>query len=106
VSATTPDGKVWSIPKVNESVERLKQKRVLGADGAIAPAWCDPLTLEVIGRPDGAALAKAVHAAAPKSWREQNAYLHWRAGRSTMTSIWLVQCDSWRWPMTPRGSSG
>ena len=23
---------------------------------------------------------KAVHAAAPKSWREQNAYMHWQAG--------------------------
>jgi hypothetical protein len=80
VSTTTPDGKVWSIQKVNESVERLVQKRVLGADCAIAPAWCDALTLRVIGRPDGAALAKAVHAAAPKSWREQNPYMHWRAG--------------------------
>ena len=80
VSTATPDGKVWSIAKVNESVERLKQKRVLGADGAIAPDWCDRLTLRVIGRPDGAALVKAVHAAAPKSWREQDAYMHWRAG--------------------------
>jgi hypothetical protein len=79
VSAAAPDGRVWSIAKVNESVERLKQKRVLGDDGAIAPAWRDPLTLRVIRRPDGAALAKAVHAAAPKSWREQEGY-YWRAG--------------------------
>ena len=79
VSSAAPDGRVWSIAKVNESVERLKQKRVLGADGAIAPAWCDPLTLRVIRRPDGAALAKAVHAAAPKSWREKDGY-YWRAG--------------------------
>ena len=69
VNAVAPDGKMWSTPKVNDSVERLVQKRVLGADRAIAPAWSEPLTLRVVGRPGGAALAAAVCAAAPKSWR-------------------------------------
>jgi superfamily II DNA or RNA helicase len=77
VKATAPDGKAWSTPKVNDSVERLVKKRVLGADGAIAPGWCEPLTLRVVGRPDGRALAAAVRAAAPKSWREKQSYQSW-----------------------------
>src|SRR3954466_13857887 len=60
VSATAPDGKVWSIAKVNESVERLKQKGVLGADGAVAPACCYPLTRRPSRRPYAAALPKPV----------------------------------------------
>jgi superfamily II DNA or RNA helicase len=79
VNAVAPDGKMWSTPKVNESVGRLVKKRVLGADGAIAPAWCEPLILQVVGRTDGTALAAAVRAAAPKSWREQGYFQSWRA---------------------------
>ena len=78
VNAVAPDGKMWSTPKVNDSVERLVQKRVLGADRAIAPAWSEPLTLRVVGRPGGAALAAAVCAAAPKSWREKYGFQSWR----------------------------
>ena len=73
------DGKAWSIPKLNESVERLVRKRVLSPDGGIAPGWCEPLTLQAIGRPDGAVLAAAVRAAAPRSWRERGGYEYWRA---------------------------
>jgi hypothetical protein len=79
VNATAPDGKAWSTPKVNDSVERLVKMRVLGADGAIAPGWCEPLTLRVVGRPDGRALAAAVRAAAPKSWLEKGYYASWEA---------------------------
>jgi superfamily II DNA or RNA helicase len=79
VNAIAPDGKAWSMPKVNDSVERLVKMRVLGFDRAIAPAWCDPLTLRVIGRPGGAQLAAAVRAAAPKSWLEKGFYASWGA---------------------------
>src|SRR4030088_324625 len=79
VNAIAPDGKAWSMPKVNDSVERLVKKSVLGFDRAIAPAWYDPLTLRVIGRPRGAELGVAVRAAAPKSWLEKCLSASWGA---------------------------
>ena len=74
-----PNGNLYSGPKVNESVARLVQKRVLSGDGVIAPSWREPLTLQVIRRPGAAALLAAVRAAAPRSWREQGGYEYWRA---------------------------
>ncbi len=74
-----PNGNLVSGPKVNESVARLVQKRVLSGDGVIAPSWREPLTLQVIRRPGAAALLAAVRAAAPRSWREQGGYEYWRA---------------------------
>lgn len=57
------DGKSWSNAKLNESIDRLVRKRVLSADGAIAPDWREPLTLSVVGREDRAALLAAVRRA-------------------------------------------
>ena len=74
------DGTAWSGPKVNESIERLVQKRLLNGDGVVAPSWREQLTLQVIRRPGGAALVAAVRAAAPRSWREHGSFEHWRAG--------------------------
>jgi superfamily II DNA or RNA helicase len=74
VGPPTHDGRAWSTPKVNESVDRLRARRVLGGDGQVLAAWCERLILRVVQRPDGAALARSVRAAAPKSWREGVGY--------------------------------
>jgi superfamily II DNA or RNA helicase len=72
-----PDGRTWSMTKVGESVGRLTSRRVLRADGTIAPAWRDPLTLRAIRRPNGASVVEAVRRATPKSWYEQPGYAYW-----------------------------
>jgi hypothetical protein len=79
VNLVAPDGKIWTGPKVNESVDRLVRNGVLGSDGAIAAAWRLPLMLRVIARPDGVAAVLAVRAAAPRSWREHERYYNYRA---------------------------
>lgn len=79
VNVVSPDGKVWTGPKVNESVDRLVRNGVLGSDGTIAAAWRMPLMLRVIARPDGVAAVLAVRVAAPKSWREHERFYHYRA---------------------------
>ena len=75
------DGKAWSAQKVNESVDRLRTKRVLGPDGQVLPAWRMRLVGRVVQLPERAALARAVRAAAPKSWREGGAYQYYSARR-------------------------
>jgi superfamily II DNA or RNA helicase len=73
----SPDGCPWTAPRLQESVRRLVKTRVLKADESIDPAWRDPLTLRVLGRPEGRALARLARAAAPRSWRERGQY-SWR----------------------------
>jgi len=75
-----PDGRPWTAAKVNESVQQLTRKRVLDAEGLIAPTWRQALTLQVLERANGAAVLDAVRAAAPKSLREHNEfYRRWQA---------------------------
>ncbi len=80
VHPVAPDGRPWNAPKVNESVQRLTRKALLDADATIAPGWRQSLTLQVLERPDGAAVVAAVRKAAPKSWREHDdVYRRWQA---------------------------
>ena len=74
VGPPSHDGRTWSAQKVNESVDRLRAKRVLGSDGQVLPAWRERLMVRVVRGPDGTALARAARAAAPRSWREGGAY--------------------------------
>jgi hypothetical protein len=64
---------------VKESIDRLIRNGVLGADATIAPAWRQPVTLQLVRREGGAAVLAAVRAVAPKSLREQEIYRHWQA---------------------------
>jgi superfamily II DNA or RNA helicase len=77
VKVASPDGGPWTAPKMNDCLQRLTKRRVLNAEGTIDPAWRETLTLRVASRPDGRALAEAVRAAAPRSWRESGQY-GWR----------------------------
>ena len=77
IGPPTHDGRAWSTQKVNESVDRLRARRVLGGDGQGVAAWGERLVLRSAQRPEGAALARAVRAAAPKSWREGVGYHHY-----------------------------
>jgi superfamily II DNA or RNA helicase len=80
VALSAPDGRVWTGPKVKESIDRLIRKGVLGADAVIAPAWRQPLTLQLVRREGGGAVLAAVRKAAPKSWREHDeVYRRWQA---------------------------
>ena len=89
--AVASDGTAWSGPKVNESIARLVQKRLLSGDGVVAPSWREQLTLQVIRRPGGAALVAAVRAAAPRSWREHGGYEYWRGAVSAYADIDLAR---------------
>jgi superfamily II DNA or RNA helicase len=79
VASPMPDGRVWTAPKVKDSVDLLVRKRVLGADEAIAPVWRDRLTLRVLARPDGAARLAAIRKVAPKSPVERESYRYWQS---------------------------
>ena len=86
-----PDGKAWSHPKLNDSLNRLVRKRVLSADGYLAPQWREPLTLSLLAREDSAALLTAVRRAAPKSWREEGRVHYWGGTQSAATDLELAR---------------
>jgi superfamily II DNA or RNA helicase len=77
VKIVSPDAGSWTAPKMADSLQRLTRNRVVGEDGVIDPAWREALILRVVSRPNGRALAEAVRAAAPRSWRESGQY-GWR----------------------------
>ena len=74
------DGKAWSNAKLNETFNLLVRKRLFTADGVVAPAWREPLTLSLVGRKDRAELLTAVRHAAPKSRRDDPKGYYWNAG--------------------------
>lgn len=77
VRSTAPDGKAWSLSKVDDSIRLLGRRRVLVNDGTIASGWRDRLTLRVLGRTGAAAVVAAVRGAMPKGWHDQAGYAHW-----------------------------
>jgi superfamily II DNA or RNA helicase len=70
LSIASPDGRAWNIGKLQESLDRLRQKKILGANHAIEPDWIEPLTLDLLARPDGVALVRTLRQALPKSPRD------------------------------------
>lgn len=77
VRPSAPDGKPWSMSKVDDSIRLLGRRRILGDDGTITAGWRDPLTLRVLGRPGAAAVVSAVRGALSKGWNQQTGYPHW-----------------------------
>ncbi|MGD9881594.1 MAG: DEAD/DEAH box helicase [Reyranella sp.] len=77
VRPSAPDGRPWSLSKVDDSIRLLARRRVLVNDGTIASGWRDPLTRRVLGRTGAAAVVAAVRGALPKGWHDQSGYAHW-----------------------------
>lgn len=77
VRSTAPDGKAWSLSKVDDSIRMLGRRRVLVDDGTIASGWRDPLTLRVLRRSGAPAVVAAVRGAMPKGWYDQAGYARW-----------------------------
>jgi superfamily II DNA or RNA helicase len=64
------DGRAWNLGKLEDVLGDLRRKKILTEDLAIEPRWIEPLTLDILARPDGATLIRSLKALLPRSARE------------------------------------
>ncbi|MGB8841598.1 MAG: SNF2-related protein, partial [Aliidongia sp.] len=82
----SPDGRPWNVTRLQDSLNRLRDQKILDRQMAIEAAWIGPLTLDLVARPDGLALIHALRQRLPKSHRETKIY-HWDAPRQLLDDV-------------------
>jgi superfamily II DNA or RNA helicase len=86
----SPDGRAWNVMRLQDALNRLREKKILDRNMAIEDAWIEPLTLDLVARPDGLGLIRAVRQRLPKSPRETRVH-HWDFPRPLLDDVSFAQ---------------